>query len=119
MSENLQQWSGLNKNTIDSFQQFAEINRNLFTGLAQQQMNLISLYMESGTKYMEAISQAKNFQDVLSAQSTAFEEFNRKVLENFRTTMEMMVGVKTQLVSLAEQNTKDVAGFNPILKLVK
>ncbi|ALG68996.1 phasin family protein [Beggiatoa leptomitoformis] len=119
MSEQLQQWSDLNKGAMASFQQFADINRNLFMSLAQQQMSLVGIYVESGTKYMEAVSKAKDFQDVLSAQSRTFEEFNRKVLENFRSTMEMMVGVKGQLVSLAEKSTKEVVELNPAIKLVK
>ena len=99
----IQQWTKLNKATMDAIKELGEINTNAMTRLAQRQMEMVNLYMEGGAKQMEALSDAKGIQDVVTAQSHLFADINEKLMENARQTVDDIVDVKTKLSTWAEK----------------
>ncbi|EDN71033.1 Phasin [Beggiatoa sp. PS] len=85
-NEMIKQWTELNKSAMDAIKELGEINVNTMTRLTQRQMEMVNLYMEGGSKQLETLSEAKNPQDVVAAQSHLFTELNEKLMDNARQT---------------------------------
>jgi phasin family protein len=99
----IKQWTEFNKAAMDAMKELGEINTNAMTRLTQRQMEMVNLYMEGGSKQLETLGEAKNLQDVTSAQTRLFTELNEKLMENARQTADDLVNVKTELTSWAEK----------------
>jgi hypothetical protein len=112
----VKQWVDLNKNMMVSVQKFTEINSNLAINLAHQQMDLAGIYMEGGNKQLQSFSGVKNVRDVLYNQSQLASDFNKKLLNNVRVSVEMMIDAKKQMTDLVEAGVKDVLETNPLTK---
>lgn len=118
-NELLKQWTEMNKSAMDAIKELGEINTSAMTRLTQRQMDMISLYMESGAKQLEMMSEVKNVQDLAAAQSKLFTEMNEKLLDNARQTVEVLVDVKAELSAWVEkgmQNASDMMPANPVTK---
>jgi len=102
-NEIVQQWTELNKAAMDAIKELGEINTKAMTRLTQRQMEMTSLYMESGAKQMEVFGQAKGVQDIMTAQSQLFNELNEKLMDNARQTIDILADVKTELSDWAEK----------------
>lgn len=110
----LKQWTEMNKSAMDAIKELGEINTTAMTRLTQRQMDMISLYMESGSKQLETLSHAKNMQDLAAAQSKLFTEMNEKLLDNARQTVEVLVDVKAELSSWVEKGMKQASEIMPM-----
>jgi phasin family protein len=118
-NELLKQWTEMNKSAMDAIKELGEINTSAMTRLTQRQMDMINLYMESGAKQLEMMSEVKNVQDLAAAQSKLFTEMNEKLLDNARQTVEVLVDVKAELSAWVEkgmQNASDMMPANPVTK---
>ena len=112
----MKQWSEMNKGAMDAVKALGEINTTAMTRLTQRQMDMLSLYMESGAKQLEVLSKAKNMQDLATAQSELFGEMNEKMLENARQTMEILVDIKAELSSWVEKGMQNAGDAMPTPK---
>jgi phasin family protein len=101
--ELIKQWTELNKSAMDAIKELGEINANTMTRLTQRQMEMVNLYMEGGSKQLETLSDAKNVQDVIAAQSHLFTELNEKLMDNARQTVNDLAEVKEKLSTWAEK----------------
>lgn len=119
MQAQMKQWSDLNQSVLASAQKLADINTNLLMNLAQRQMDMVGIWVETGNKQVQALSQAERVQDVVATESQLVEEFNKKVLNNFRVTVDMLVESKNQLTEWAEDGMKQAAEWNPWLQSTK
>lgn len=99
----------LNKNVIDSFKKFFEINHNLVLSLAQQQLELVTICAESGIKQGQILSaEVKPAREIFTVQSKVAKEFNKQLLNNSRVTLEILVDTKKQLSGWAETAVQQV-----------
>ncbi len=103
----IKQWTELNKTAMEAIKELGEINTAAMTRLTQRQMEMVNLYMEGGAKQLEALSEAKGVQDITAAQSRLLTEFNDKLMENARQTMEVLTDTKTQLSAWAEKGIEN------------
>jgi phasin family protein len=111
--EMIKQWTDINQAAMEALKELGEINTKAMTRLTQRQMDMVSLYMEEGSKQIETLSQAKGAPDIVAAQSRWFTELNEKVMENARQTVEDLVDVKAEFTSWAEKGMeKAKAGFS-------
>ncbi|MEN9849152.1 MAG: family phasin [Pseudomonadota bacterium] len=100
----IQQWTEVNKTVIAAIKELGDINSQAMNRLAERQIAMMNLYMEGGSKQLEAASNAQNPQDVVAAQSRLFTELNEKLMENARQTSEVLVEVKGQLATWVEKS---------------
>jgi len=66
-------------------------------------MDMINLYVESGAKQLEVLSESHNVQDALTAQSRLVSEMNDKLIKNARDTVEVLVDTKSDFSSWVEK----------------
>lgn len=112
-NELIQQWIDLNKSAMEAIKELGEINTSAMTRLTQRQMDMVGLYMEGGAKQLEALSGAKNVQDVVAAQSSLFIELNEKLMNNARQTVEVLTDVKSELAAWVEKGMEKTAAKMP------
>lgn len=117
MKQQIKQLADLNKSVVATMQKFADINSGIANSLLNQQMEVFSSYADSSAKQLKSLSEAKRVQDVMSIQADALQEMSKKVLENSRSTIEILVDGKNKVSSLVEESLKDVAAYNPFSKV--
>lgn len=100
------QWAEMNKAAMNAFKELGEINANAMNRLTQRQLDMVNLYMEGGAKQLEMFSDAKNMQDVMATQSKLVGEFNEKLIENAKQTIEVLTDTKDALTNWAEKGVE-------------
>lgn len=116
MKNLIEQWTNINQNTWVSVQKLADINAHLWLNMAQQQMNMWDICLESSNKQMQALNKGKKMQDFLASQPQLAEEFNKKVLNNTRETVELWVDTKNQWVNWGENVFKQTTELSAWMK---
>lgn len=114
MQNFVKQWFDLNQRTFVATQKFANINSDLMLNLAQQQMDMVGIYVDGGSKQVQALSKAKQLSDVYAAQSQLTEEFNKRFFNNLRVSMEMLTDTKKQLTDWFQDGLKQAVDLNPL-----
>jgi phasin family protein len=109
----MSQWSDMNKKAIASMQKLADISNGMMKQFVEQQMEMVNSYVESNTKQVRVLSEAKRVQDIVVAQGRFAQELNQKALHNARVSFEMMVDSKKQYGSWLEDSMKNVQEVNP------
>jgi len=110
----------INKSVINSFKKLFEINHNLVLSLAQQQLELVTIYAENGIKQGQILSaEVKPAQEIFAVQSRVAKEFNKQLLNNSRITLEILSDTKKQFTGWAESTAQQVQDLNPLLATKK
>jgi phasin family protein len=92
------------KTSLDSFQQLGEINFSIAASLMQQQMDMVGIYLENSTKYLQTLSQTKDLGDLYNSQSKLAEDFTKKVIGNTSVTLDIMADAKSKFTGWFEKN---------------
>lgn len=106
----------INKSVINSFKKLFEINHNLVLSLAQQQLELVTIYAESGIKQGQILSaEVKPAQEIFAVQSKVAREFNKQLLNNSHVTLEILTDTKKQFTGWAESAVQQAQALNTLL----
>ena len=90
----------------DAAMKMGEVNMRAGEKLLEQQLALTSAMLETGTKNLEMMSQAKTPQEVLNGQTKLLQECGQQLLSNCRGTVEILTEARDAASELAEQNVK-------------
>jgi len=96
------------KTSLDSFQQLGEINYSIAASLIQQQMDMVGIYLENSTKYLQTLSQNKDLGDLYNSQSKLAEDFTKKMIGNSSVTLDIMADAKSKFTGWFEKNVDTV-----------
>ncbi len=96
------------KTSLDSFQQLGEINFSIAASLMQQQMDMVGIYLENSTKYLQTLSQTKDLSDLYNSQSKLAEDFTKKIIGNTSVTLDIMTDAKSKFTGWFEKNIDTV-----------
>ncbi len=107
MTTNTVNWLDTSKQTLANMKSLGEINYTLMNRLAQQQMEVFSICLESGVKQMQAMSEAKDINAFMNSEAELADEAGKKILSNVQGTLEVLDGTKAQWVDWAETSMKD------------
>lgn len=102
--QNMQKWTKMQEEMLGALKELGDINTNTMSRLTERQMEMMSLYMESGSKQLKAMGEAKNVQDVVTVQTKTFSELNEKLVENARQTGEILNEMKDNLSKWLEKS---------------
>lgn len=91
-------WMDLSKNTWVSARKWIDAQSDLTANLAQQQIDMVGILLESGNKQIQTLTQAKRLDEVLTTQTELLTELNKKILNNVRTSFEMLTDAHKQLI---------------------
>jgi len=79
-------------------------------------MEVANICLSSGLKQLQDVSNAKRFQDVVSVQSQNLQSLNQDILNNVRSTVEILDNSKKEFTTLTENTLQSLNGFNPWIK---
>jgi hypothetical protein len=103
------QWSRLNQTVTESVKKTSTVNKNLVMSLSQQQMDIMGIYMEGGIKQMQTLTRpSHDFQSTLATQTELLQEFNKKLLNNFRVTFEIVMDARQEMSKLYQKNLQSL-----------
>lgn len=101
-------------NTINEMSQAAyeaatrmsELNLRAGEKLLEQQLALTGALLETGSKNLEMMVQAKTPQEVLNGQAKMVQDYGQQWLKNCRGTVEILSEARDASVELVEENVK-------------
>lgn len=102
-----------NKKSYESFKELTEINKKSFEQIAEQQIALFSLVVESNSKLFDTLSKAKGYKDLLSAQSEVSADFSGKALGIARNTADILTESKDEVSAWVEKQVKHIPTSSP------
>ncbi len=115
MQAQMKKWVELSQDNFVATQKWVDINTNLFTNLAQQQLNLMGIYAQSSNKQVQIWTQAKEVGEVVTAQTELLDDFRKQMMNNAHGTVDLLVDTKQQLNQWAEYNLKLMTHWNTVL----
>lgn len=102
-------WLELNQDNFATTQKWIDINNNLFTSLAQQQLELFKICVANGNKQVQAWAQTKEPGEVVTVQTELLNNFRKQVVNNIHVTVDVLFDSKEQVVQLTENSFKQAA----------
>ncbi len=113
------QWSDFNNSVLTASQKWLDINTDMMVSLYQQQLDMVSICLDNGRQQVETLTQVKRVPDLWTEQYRLASDFNKKTLNNFRVTFDILTDSKKQVTTWAESHFKSLTDINPLLKPVK
>jgi phasin family protein len=97
-------WSDMGTQFFSNLKGLGEINYTLMNRLAQQQMEMMSICLESNVKHLQVLSEAQDVKGLLNSEASLVDEAGKKVLSNVQGTMEVLEGTKAQWLEWADNS---------------
>ncbi len=91
-----------------------EINASTVTTLVQNQINVVSLFMEAAAKHLESLKQAQGIEEIIAAQAHLFTEIQEKLKTNSLETLQTLGSVRAALTAWAEKAIDNAAASEEI-----
>ena len=99
-------WLELNQDNFAATQKWIDISGNLFTNLAQQQLELLGICIANGNKQVQAWTQAKEPGEMVTAQTELLNNFRKQVVNNIHVTVDVLLDSKEQMIQWTENSLK-------------
>lgn len=96
--------SNANKALFETVGRLNETNAQTFEKLTSVQMEIANLLFEGSTKQLQVWSNARDYSQVLAAQSPLSEEYGRKFMDCAQQTLNVVTDARDAYTSLMEQN---------------
>ncbi len=88
----------------DAWREYAEINRRAWARLAQIQLELAALGMESMTRQLRMLGEARTPADFWPAESELWAQHAERVNESFRQAVEVISERREQVMACIERH---------------
>lgn len=95
--------SSANKSAYEALEQLGEAHALTWEKLLNSQLDLANLFAEGSAKQLKLWSDAKDYRDILAAQSKLTEEYGAKVVQNGRQTLAILAGARDAYTAWMEQ----------------
>lgn len=96
----------LTKNAYDAALETGEINLHAWDRLARQQVELAQAGVTSGAALVRRILAAKDYRDVVSAQTEAATGLAERSVEEGRKTLDVLTETRDSLAKLAQRGVE-------------
>ncbi len=116
----MENWQEYSKSAMASAKELEAINTDVIEKLTGKQMELANAAFETGTKYVNSLSEMKGYQELMAEQTKLVSEYNEKLIEAARSTADIVSEARESYQAWMEKNFKaitDSAEF-PLASLV-
>jgi len=96
----------LGQTAFEAARRMAELNLRAGEKLLEQQFALTGALLETGSKNLESMSQAKTPQDVLNGQAKLVQDYGEQWLNSCRGTVDILTEARDAAGELVEENVK-------------
>ncbi|NJO17377.1 MAG: phasin family protein [Thioploca sp.] len=112
MQTQIAKWLELNQDNFAATQKWIDINNHLFMNLAQQQLELFGICVDSNNKQVQAWTQAKEPGEVITAQTELLNDFRKQVVNNIHVTVDVLLDNNKQVTQWTENSLKQVTQWH-------
>lgn len=95
--------SNANRSVFEAMEQLGEAHAQTCEKLLNAQLDLAMLFAEGSAKQLKLWGDAKDYHDILAAQSTLTEEYGNKIVQNGRQTLAILAGARDAYTAWMEQ----------------
>ncbi len=106
---NLKLWSpglSLAAPAFASLKELGEISTKTFEKMGEQQLGLVSTYVDTGIKQVTLMTESKGYKDLMAGQTKLMTEYNEKVLDAMHKTTEIMTDSKDEMAAWFEKTQR-------------
>lgn len=112
--ETMEPWAQFGSACFASLKELGEISTKTFEKLGEQQLGLVSTYVDTGIKAVTLMTESKGYKDLLAGQTKLMTEYNEKVLDGVRKSTEIMTDSKDEMAAWFEKTQEN--GTAPVKK---
>ena len=105
----IENWQDYSKGAMASAKELETINTRIVEQITAKQMELANVAFETGTRYMNSLTEVKGVQELLAEQTKLATEFNEKLLETARGTADILTESREAYQAWFEKSFKSVA----------
>lgn len=102
----LNSFNELGQTAYEAAHRMGELNLRASEKLLEQQFALTGALLETGTKTLELMSQAKTPQEVLNGQSKLAQDYGQQLMNSCRGTVDILTEARDAANELVEENVK-------------
>lgn len=84
-------WQNFGASALESAKELESINSQVLGQLTSAQMELANTAIESGTRYVSALSEAKGYEQIIAEQGKVYAEFNDQLANSMRASGDAMM----------------------------
>ena len=106
-TEILENMNKFGKTSYDAAKELYDINTKVAEQVYQQQMALVNLSMEYATSQMDIAAKSKGYKDIISGQSSLFNEASEKVQGIARNTVDIINESKDEVSAWVEKGVQE------------
>jgi len=104
MQNLMKSWNDYNQKLWASTCKWVNINNELMVNLTHQQLDMLGVCVENGSKQVQTLVQARRLPEAWTTQSELLTEFNKQVFHHARVTFEILMEAKKQWNDLSEES---------------
>jgi len=102
----MENWQDYSKTALASAKELEVLNTSIVEKLTGKQMELANVAFETGTKYLNSLTEIKGYQDLLAEQTKLATEFNEKLIETARVTADILTESRESYQAWMEKSMK-------------
>ncbi|MEX2480857.1 MAG: phasin family protein [Gammaproteobacteria bacterium] len=102
----MENWQDYSKTAMASAKELEVLNTQIVEKLTGKQMELANVAFETGTKYLNSLTEIKGYQDLLAEQTKLATEFNEKLIETARGTADILTESREAYQAWMEKSMK-------------
>lgn len=105
--ETMEPWAQFGSTYFTSLKELGEISTKTFEKLGEQQLGLVSTYVDTGIKAVSLMTESKGYKDFLAGQTKLMTDYNEKVLDAVRKSTEIMTDSKDEMAAWFEKTQEN------------
>jgi len=111
MNEMYETMNKLSQGSLDAARRLGEINLRVGERMLAEQISLANAWLETGTKNLELLGNAKGYQEIAAGQAEMARELGQKVMASYKVGTEIAAEAREELTKLVEEGVQK-AGEN-------
>lgn len=111
-TELFNQWTKFSKTSYSGLKELGEINAKAIEKLTEQQLALVTTWVEGSVKQLTLLGEAKGYKDVFAGQSELATGYSNKLLGIARETADALTESKDEFTTWVEKGVES-ATINP------
>jgi phasin family protein len=102
------QWESYTKSAIASGKELEAISSKVLDQLVEKQLDLVNGAVDTSSKFFSAISQAKDYQDLIAEQTKLVSVYGEKLLTAAKQATEILTASRDEYLAWFEKGMKSV-----------
>ncbi|MGQ0657348.1 MAG: phasin family protein [Chromatiales bacterium] len=98
-----EQWESIGKTAYQAAKELETIGTRVFEKLAQEQVQVLNTYVDTGMKQFSLVSQNKDYKDLWAAQARLVSECNEKLMSSAKKAADILNDARGDLTSWFER----------------